>query len=134
MTYAFSAPLQEAVYQALAGDAALVAIVGANVFDAMPGGPLPPLYAMLGPERVKDASDLTGTAAWHDFAVSVVTDGAGFHTAKQAAAISDALHDADLALSRGRLVGLRFVSAQAKRESGGLRRIDLTFRARVEDN
>lgn len=51
-----------------------------------------------------------------------------------AVAISDALIDAQLVLGRGRLVGLRFVKAQARRrDEGRVRRIDLTFRARVED-
>ena len=52
-----------------------------------------------------------------------------------AAAISDTLVDADLTLSRGRLVGLWFERATARRSgtAGSARRIDLRFRARVED-
>ncbi|MBU0642514.1 MAG: DUF3168 domain-containing protein, partial [Alphaproteobacteria bacterium] len=42
---------------------------------------------------------------------------------------------ADLTLSRGSLVGLYFVSAKARRvQDSDVRRIDLKFRARVEDN
>ena len=52
-----------------------------------------------------------------------------------ATAISDVLVDADLTLSRGSLVGLYFVSAKARRvQDSDVRRIDLKFRARVEDN
>ena len=48
--------------------------------------------------------------------------------------VSDALVTADLSLERGRLVALHFDRARAAREgTGDLRRIDLTFRARVED-
>ena len=42
--------------------------------------------------------------------------------------------DAPLLLDRGRLVGLRFLKAQARRlDQGAARRIDLRFVARVED-
>lgn len=134
MSYGVSGALQAAVYQALAADAGLAALVGANIFDALPAGPLPALYVSLGPETVRDASDVTGDGALHDFAISVVTDQAGFQAAKDAAAaVSDALDGAALTLARGRLVGLWFRKARATRETGGLRRIDLTFRARVED-
>ena len=52
-----------------------------------------------------------------------------------AAAVSDALVDADLPLTRGHLVSLRFLRAQAARKGpGDTRQIDLTFRARVEDD
>ena len=135
MSYAVSGPLQAAIYQQLQADSALEQLVGDAIFDALPAGPLPPIYVSLGPESVRQADDVSGTGTWHDLTVSVVTDASGFQIAKDAAgAISDALEDADLALSRGRLVGLWFRSAKAKRETGGLRRIDMTFRARAEDN
>ena len=69
--------------------------------------------------------------------VSVVTTLAGFAEAEaQAVAVSDALDNAPLSLARGQLVGLWFERALARRdgESGRDRRIDLGFRARVEDN
>ncbi|MBV2361327.1 DUF3168 domain-containing protein [Thalassococcus sp. CAU 1522] len=134
MSYALSAALQAAIYQHLANDAALQALVGSNVFDAMPEGSVPALYVLLGQESVRDASDVSGRGSWHDLGVSVVTASAGFQTAKDAAAaICDALIDAPLALTRGRLVGMAFRRARAVRASGGVRRIDLTFRARVDD-
>ena len=47
--------------------------------------------------------------------------------------ISDALVGVNLALARGRLVGLWFLRAQAQRlGQGAVRRIDLRFKARVE--
>ncbi|MGR3377156.1 DUF3168 domain-containing protein [Salipiger abyssi] len=135
MSYAMSAALQGAVYQQLSGDGALSALVGSDIYDALPAGTLPGLYVLLGSETAKDASDQSGDGAWHDLTVAVVTDAAGFQMAKTvAAAACDALNDAGLALDRGRLVSLRFLKARAKRESGGLRRIDMTFRARVEDD
>lgn len=136
MSYALSAPLQAAVFGALSADAALNALVGEAIFDAEPAGALPLSYVSLGGERARDRSDKTGGGALHEFDIAVVTEAEGFLTAKQiAAAVSDALVDADLPLSRGRLVYLRFVRARAARaERGRIRRIDLTFRARVQDD
>ena len=136
MSYGVAAALQTAVYQALVADVTLTGMVGSAIYDAAPTGSLPSLYVSLGPEDVTDASDKTGAGARHEFTVSVVADTAGFLTAKQVAtAISDVLVDADLTLSRGSLVGLYFVSAKARRvQDSDVRRIDLKFRARVEDN
>ncbi len=135
MTYAVSAALQAAVFQKLSNDVALNALVGTAIYDALPAGTLPSLYVTLGPEDARQQSDKTAEGAWHNFIISVITDSAGFFAAKQvAAAISDALIDADLTLTRGRLAGLYFFRARARRESTGQqRRIDLTFRARVDD-
>lgn len=136
MSYAISSALQTAVYQELIGDATLVGLVGTAIYDAIPSGVLPATYVALGSEFVRDRSDKTAYGAEHFFTVSVVTDTSGFQAAKDvAAAISDALVDADLTLSRGYLIGLRFDQGTAKREgTGTVRRIDLRFRARVEDN
>ncbi|QPZ91484.1 DUF3168 domain-containing protein [Thioclava electrotropha] len=134
MSYAIGAALQEAVYTRLQGDAALTALVGAAVYDAAPAGAASGTYVSLGPETARDASDMTGDGAVHDFTVSVVSDEAGFHAAKEiGAAISDALLEVPLSLTRGRVVGLWFLKARARRvDKGASRRLDLTFRARVE--
>ncbi|SDI07606.1 DUF3168 domain-containing protein [Lutimaribacter saemankumensis] len=136
MSYGMAAALQEAVFQRLTGDAAVTALAGSAIYDVVPSGSLPALYVTLGQEEVRDASDKTGGGARHDFTVSVVSDGSGFLAAKTiAAAVSDALVDADLSLSRGRLVALDFLRARASREgTGQLRRIELRFRARIEDD
>lgn len=133
MSYGTAGALQEAVYQALAADSALGALVGGAIFDAVPSGPLPSSFVSLGPEEVRDRATATRGGAAHYFTVSVVTDSAGFQAAKViAAAVSDALVGADLTLSRGALVLLRFDRASAKRDGDG-RRIDLRFHAIVED-
>ena len=136
MTYALSASLQKAVYTALAGDAALSALVGTAIFDAPPAGAIPALYVSLGPEKAEDRSDRTGRGARHDFTVSVITDAAGCQQAKEVAgAVSDVLAQPLGGLDRGRIVALGFVRARAKRdEAGQQRRIDLTFRALLDDN
>jgi hypothetical protein len=136
MTYGVAAALQTAVYQRLAADADLVALVGTDIFDAVPAGALPSLYVVLGSEDARDASDKTGGGALHQFTITVVTESAGFARAKAAAAaVSDALVDAPLSLSRGSLVSLNFYKAKAARVgSGAVRQINLIFRARVADD
>lgn len=135
MSYGTAAALQQAVYAHLSNDGSVTSLVGAHIYDAMPSGTPPATYVTLGAEEVRDRSDCTGSGAQHNLVLSVITDASGFHGAKQvAAAISDALHTTDLTLSRGRLVDLTFYRARAKLEgSGDKRRIDLTFRARVDD-
>jgi hypothetical protein len=135
MSYALAGALQAAVFARVSGDAVVAGLVGDAVYDAAPPGVLPSLYVTLGPEVVRDRSDKTGTGAEHEFTVSVLSDAAGFAAAKAVAgAVSDALAGASMTLSRGRLVGLWFLRAKAARVgSGERRRIDLTFRARVED-
>jgi hypothetical protein len=136
MSFAFSGALQGAVYQALAADAALAAIVGTAIYDAMPAGALPEIYVRLGSEQAVDASDVSGDGAVHRFEVSVITTRPGFADAKAAgAAISDVLHDGALALEQRHLVSLRLERATAKRIDGmSARQIDLRFRARVQDD
>ncbi|MGC8202245.1 DUF3168 domain-containing protein [Aliiroseovarius sp. PTFE2010] len=136
MSYGVAAALQSGVYSALSADSALAALVGTNIFDAAPTGTVPALYVSLGPEDVTDRSDKDGSGANHDFTVSVVTDAAGFQTAKEvAAAVSDVLTGAALTLTRGTCVGIWFMNAKARRvKDGASRRIDLRFRAYVTDN
>lgn len=135
MSYGVAAALQRAVFARLASDTNLAALVGPAIYDALPTGQLPSLYVVLGSEDVRDASDKTGAGANHTFTVSVVTQSAGFATAKEAAAmISDALVNADLPLDRGTLVALNFYKAKAARVgTGAMRQINLIFRARVAD-
>lgn len=137
MSYGMAAALQSAVYQHLLADTGVTALVGAAIYDAVPAGEVADTYVSLGPEDVRNKSDISGAGAIHRFTISVVTETAGFGAAKQvAAAIGDALENADLSLSRGRLVGLWFERANARRSgnAGRIRRIDLRFRARLEDN
>lgn len=132
MSYALSAALQLAVFQHLSSDPDLA---GVAIHDALPTGPVPQTYVLLGAEEVRDGSDVSGGGALHRFNVSVHSDSAGFSLAKQlAATLCDGLINAPLSLSRGHLVGLWFDRARARRMSDGSRRIDLRFRARVEDD
>ncbi|MBE3639737.1 DUF3168 domain-containing protein [Mangrovicoccus algicola] len=136
MSYAMSAALQSAVYAALREDGALAALVGDRVFDAAPPGEPPELYVALGAEEARARGDSSGGVTEHRLAIGVSGTVAGFAALKAAAgAVSDRLDGGDLALSRGRLVSMRFERARARRISGNRgRRIDLWFRAVVEDS
>ena len=136
MSYGMAEGLQSAIYQHLQNDAQLTSLIGSAVYDEVPPGILPETYVSLGAETVLDRSDISRAGAEHRLTISVVSEAAGFATPKAVAvAVSDALDDADLTLVRGRLVFLNFDRATAKRVgSANTRRIDLRFRARVEDN
>jgi len=131
MSYGAAAALQAAVYQRLTGHPALA---GVSIVDAIPAGTSPGSFVLIGPEVVTDQSDKSGAGAEHRFDVSVISDATGFLSAKIiAAAVSDALVDANLTLGSGTLVSLRFQRAVARRiDQGDVRRIDLSFRARIE--
>ncbi|MDO6478081.1 DUF3168 domain-containing protein [Shimia thalassica] len=136
MSYALSEALQSAIFQHLQSDVELSASLSGAIYDAVPQGDLPATYVMLGAETVRDRSDMSQCGAEHLLTFSVLSSEAGFAVAKSIAGrISDILQEADLSLSRGRLVFLKFDRATARREgSANTRRIDLKFRARVEDN
>ncbi|QJF51505.1 DUF3168 domain-containing protein [Roseobacter ponti] len=135
MSYAMSGALQAAIYGALTADPALSALVGADIYDAVPTGTVPDTYVSLGRESARDASDQTGAGAVHTIEISVITTQPGFAGAKKiAGAVSDVLHDADLTLERGRLIFLHFTQARAQRiDAAAGREIRLRFRARVSD-
>ncbi|TBN43698.1 DUF3168 domain-containing protein [Paracoccus subflavus] len=137
MSFAASVALQGAVYQQLRTDPALQDLVGDAIFDAMPVETPNGVFVSLGPEEVRNAGDVTAAGSRHDFIVSVLSgadQGVGFAAVKAAAAaVADALDQAQLALSRGRLTALWFLRARARRvENGAARRVDLTFRARID--
>jgi hypothetical protein len=131
MSYAGAAALQSAIFQRLT---AATPLAGVPIHDALPPGGGTGTFVLIGPEEVRDASDKSGLGAEHRFTVSVISDGSGFQAAKTVAvAVSDALVGATLVLTRGRLVHLLFQRARASRiDEGEVRRVDLTFIARLE--
>lgn len=131
MSYAAAAALQAGLYAVLSTDPRLA---GVSVVDALPKGGSSGTFVLIGPEDARDASDQTGPGAEHRVQISVISSATGFLEAKTAAAlISDILVDATPAIARGRVVGISFQKAMAKRlDEGDVRRIDLTFRARIE--
>lgn len=131
MSYRAAGALQSAVFTRLSG---FPALLGTSIVDAMPPGTAAGSFVLLGPEVVLDQSDKSGGGAEHRFDVSVISDASGFLTAKAiAGSVSTALVDTSLTLTTGRLVSISFLRAVARRlDEGVTRRIDLTFRARIE--
>ncbi len=134
MSYQSAGALQEALYTALTGDAALMGLLAGGVHDAPPPGTPQGTYGVIGVEDAIDRSDITGPGSEHRVVISVVSDASGFLTAKSAAArISQILPDTQPVLASGRIVAIWFHQARARRVEGGtVRRVDLTFRVRVE--
>ena len=134
MSYAASQELQAALFTLLSSDAALAGLVGDAIYDAVPGI-APDLFVALGPERVRGRADASGRVATHDLSISVVTRAGGYASAKRAAArISDIVAGAAPPLGHGRVIDIAFLRARARRDEGeGTRRVDLYFRARLDD-
>ncbi|MEO0943590.1 MAG: DUF3168 domain-containing protein [Pseudomonadota bacterium] len=136
MSYGPAQALQAAIYQLLSADAGVTALVGTAIYDEVPPGPVAGTLISMGEAESRDLSDKSGGLAEHRLMICVVSDAEGFAQAQHVAtAVSDALVDATPALSRGRIVVLSFIKARARRvRAGQVRRIDLTFRAIVEDD
>ncbi|MCC5993405.1 MAG: DUF3168 domain-containing protein [Rhodobacteraceae bacterium] len=136
MSYATAPALQTALYQMLSADAELQALLGGAIYDAIPPATPPATYLLIGAEEAFDASDKTGRGAEHRLRFSVVTNATGFLAAKQVAArLCDLLDGTPPMMARGRVVAIWFDRAEARKLEGDqTRRIDLRFRARVEDD
>lgn len=129
MSYGMSLALQEAVFARLSD------VLTVPVLDALPVDP-PDVHVRIGAEDVTGLSDSAGRGARVDFTVSVFAGAAGFAAAKEVAgAASDALLGPVPVLARGRVVALELRKARARRlEKGQVRRIDLRFRAWLDDD
>ncbi|WP_103333631.1 DUF3168 domain-containing protein [Pseudotabrizicola formosa] len=131
MSYGAAAALQTAIYALLTSAPALSGVL---VVDALPPATVASAFVLIGPEEVVDRSDKSGDGAEHQIVISVISEVTGFLTAKVlATGVSDCLTGATPTLSTGRVVSIQFLRAVARRlDDGGVRRIDLTFRVRVE--
>lgn len=136
MSYVIAPALQAAIFAHLSSDSTLDTLTGGAIYDAIPPATPPATYILIGPEEAIDRSDKTGHGAEHRLTISVLTNDTGFLAAKTIAAqICDLLDAPALTLARGRLVAMWFDRATARKLDGNqTRRIDLRFRARVEDN
>ncbi|MEN9408715.1 MAG: hypothetical protein RL216_689 [Pseudomonadota bacterium] len=130
MSYGLAGAVQAAVHAALVAHPDLS---GVAVMDAVPPGGAAGTFVLIGAEEVRDASDISGAGAEHRVEVSVRSDAAGFLAAKGvAAAVCDAMEGVAVA-APARVVDVGFLKAKAVRsEDGAERRVDLTFRVRVE--
>ncbi|MEM9145798.1 MAG: DUF3168 domain-containing protein [Pseudomonadota bacterium] len=136
MTYALAWPLQQAVFQRLAADAGVTALLGDRLYDAPPqDAAATEMHLTLGDETATDWSTGTGGGAEHRLTLLIHAPARGFAEAKQAAAaICDALLGAELSLTRGHVVCIGFLAAEtARAQTDRVRQIALRFRILVED-
>lgn len=134
MSYATSAALQVAIYDALQSDSAVAAVLGSHIYDAPPSGSLPAIYALIGSEEARDRSDTTHSATLYLITIRVISESAGFVGAKQAAAaICDAILGTEMTLTRGAISGCWFDRAFARSLKSGGREVSLRFRVHVDD-
>lgn len=139
MTYAMAWPLQQGLFATLCNSELCEQHFNGQIFDA----PLPfgneaapeGLYLIIGDEEVQDWSTGSDQGAVHLISLNIHAPRRGFAEAKQAAAdISDTLLTSEIALSRGRVINIRFVDASTHREEADqLRRIEMRFRVTLED-
>lgn len=138
MSYAFSWPLQQALFAALAADATVAALAGGRIYDAAPHAAVKAtdgLWIMLGDEQVDPWSTATDRGAAHAIQISVVGSAGGFGALKRLADAVCLVALGPLSLSRGRVVTANFLGGRTRRvEGAALRQIDLRFRLAIEDN
>ena len=112
--------VQQAVYAALAGDGALMALV-AGVHDHPPEGAAPFPYVLIGESTARDWSGAAAEGMELTLTLHAWSRYRGFREVKAIlAAIHSALHDATLALAGQTLVNLRFDFAATMRDPDGL--------------
>jgi len=112
-------PFQQAVYQALTGDASLMALVS-NVYDRVPENAVFP-YVTIGDAVGRDWSTTTSAGMEYRLALQLFSRGGG---RKQAAGIMErlyaVLHDATLTVTGQTLVLLRYESSAIRLEDDGV--------------
>jgi hypothetical protein len=112
--------LRAAIHAALMNDAPLAALLGAaKIHDEPPRDAALP-YVTLGDNVVADASTATEPGEEHTLTLHVWSRQGGHREAHViAGAVLEALIDTPLALDGHRLVNLRFIVADVRRESDG---------------
>ncbi|MEL6373421.1 MAG: DUF3168 domain-containing protein [Pseudomonadota bacterium] len=112
--------LQRAVYETLIADhGVLAALGGPHVFDDVPQGTAFP-YVTFGRSTLRDWSTGSDRGEEHLVTLHVWSRGAGRKLVHDVmAALRDALHERALNVSDHRLINLRHVSSDARRESDG---------------
>jgi len=127
--------LRRAIHARLSGDAELSGLLGGpRIYEEPPRGAQPP-YVVFGEATSRDWSDTSGDGHEHIVTILVWSGEPG---AKQALRLAERvaalLDEAELALQGHRLVNLRLVAQELKREGRPepLRRVSLRLRAVTE--
>jgi uncharacterized protein DUF3168 len=112
--------LQQAVFAALSGDAAVTVLLGPDrIFDDVPQGTALP-YITLGRMTAKDWSTGSEDGTEHTFTVHVWSGARGRKQAHELlSAVRAALHDRPLAVAGHSLVNLRHEHSEFRRDSDG---------------
>jgi hypothetical protein len=109
-----AAELQKGIFEALAANVALAALVGNRIFDHAPANAVFP-YITFGRTSVYDWSTGTENGAEQLFTVHVWSKGKGKKEALEIMELArEALHDAPLELEEHRLVNLRLEFSEAR--------------------
>ena len=112
--------LQQAVFAALAEDAALLALLGGpRIYDDVPQGTAFP-YVTFALSQVRDWSTSTEAGAEHTLTLHVWSQAKGRkETHEIMSALGSALHEQPLSLTGHRLINLRLEQSDARRETDG---------------
>jgi predicted oxidoreductase len=127
--------LRKAIHVKLAGASALVtALGGTKIFDEAPRNVDPP-YLTFADTQLRDWSSSLSRGAEHLFVIAVWSAERGTREAIEIGnSVIGLLDDAMLDLDGYKLVNLRFVQFETKREANGrFARVNLRFRATTEE-
>ena len=125
--------LRKAIRAYLLTDAGFAAALGQRLYDEAPRGAEPP-YALFGEAQLRDWSADLSPGAEQLFTIGVTSTMRGLSEALELAQrIADLLDEAALTLQEHRLVDLRFLSMETRRDQNGrFARVNLRFRATTE--
>lgn len=115
-------PLQQAIYSRLAGFAALVALVGARVYDRVPPSTAFP-YVVIGDDTAVPFDTHSSVGARHTVTIHVWSrDGGRDETKRIQQAIYDALHRNALVVAGAETVNCEWEFSESFLEQDGLTR------------
>ena len=126
--------LRKAIRAYLLADAGFAAALGQKLYDEAPRGAEPP-YALFGETQLRDWSADLSPGAEQLFTIGVTSTMRGLSEALELAQrVADLLDEAALNLQDHRLIDLRFLSLETRRDQNGrFARVNLRFRATTEN-
>jgi hypothetical protein len=125
--------LRKAIRAYLLADAGFAAAFGQKLYDEAPHGTEPP-YALFGEAQLRDWSADLSPGAEQLFTIGVTSTTRGLSEALELAQrIADLIDESPLNLQDHRLIDLRFLSMETRRDQNGrFARVNLRFRATTE--
>ncbi|PPD06983.1 MAG: hypothetical protein CTY36_04980 [Methylocystis sp.] len=125
--------LRKAIRAYLLADAGFAAAFGQKLYDEAPHGTEPP-YALFAEAQLRDWSADLSSGAEQFFTIGVTSTMRGLSEALELAQrIAGLLNEAALVLQDHRLIDLRFLSMETRRDQNGrVARVNLRFRATTE--